>query len=325
MTLIRLLLIALISMMVGGPRNTPLTPIYREYITIRSVPVTIEPANPARTRVGALNLVGGWRLSSLSAQFGGWSAVHIEGDRVTMLGDAGALLQFRLAKFGRAVDAQISPLPPGCARTKSKRDRDSESLARGPDGWWIGYESRARICRVSPDWAQVAAVETPADMAAWPIAGGPEAMVRLSDGRFLVFAEDARDGGALRPLLLFEGDPTNFATRVTRLRYRPPVGYSPTDAAQLPDGRLLVLNRRFSATQLFTAVLVVIDPATLTVRRPVTGKPIARFAPPLLSDNYEGLAVTVERGQPVVWITSDDNFMGWEATYLLKFALDRKF
>jgi hypothetical protein len=312
----RFLFVVIASMIIGGPRSSSLTPVYRERITIRSDAVTIAPSDPARTRVGSLTLVGGWRLSSLSGQFGGWSALHVADDRVTAIGDAGSVLRFRLGQFGRAVDARIDPLPSGCRRSDGKRDRDSESLVPLPDGWLIGFESRTRICRVTADFARATAVRAPREMASWLKAGGPEAMVRLADGRVLVFAEKAPDNSALYPMLVFAGDPTDAETRVLRRTYRPPTGYSPTDAAQLPDGRLIVVNRRFDVTQGFTAVVVVIDLATIVSNRPAAG------APPVLSDNYEGVAVTIEHGKPVVWMLSDDNFMRWESTYLLKFRLD---
>jgi hypothetical protein len=275
-----------------------------------------------------LTLLGGWKLASRSSQFGGWSALHIAGDgdgnRVTAIGDYGSVLRFRLTRFGRATEARIDPLPVGCGAQDDKRERDSESLTRAVDGWWVGYEADNRLCKVTLDFAQTLSLKRPLEMAQWSEKYGAEAIVRLADGRMLVFAERAPDGMALRPLLIFSGDPADPTTRVTSRSYLPPTGYSPTDAAQLPDGRILVLNRRFGIADLFTSVLVIIDPAALDSGRPVQGTPIAQLAPPTLHDNFEGLAVTVEAGRPVVWMISDDNFMSWQGTYLLKFALDRK-
>jgi hypothetical protein len=306
----------------GGPNAASLTPIYLDRPKIRSTPVTINPGDPAQVRVGALTLLAGWRLDSPSPEFGGWSALRVDGDRVTAIGDSGSILRLRLGRFGHATDARILPLPAGCGPVGDKHFRDSESLTGGPGAWWVGYEWKSRICRLSDDMGRATALSAPSAMAEWPKSGGAEAMVRLRDGRFLVFAERARDESAVRPLLLFAGDPTDPETRLAQLRYRPPTGYSPTDAAELPDGRILVLNRRFSVLSLFTTMLVVIDPAQLASAAPIEGKAVARFAPPLLSDNFEGLAATQENTRTIVWLISDDNSMSWQATYLLKFALD---
>ena len=320
----RLLFCALLLILTGGPRSSTLNPVLAERIAVTSTAVSLQGDDPQRTRSGRLTLLGGWKLASRSSQFGGWSALHVDADRVTAIGDYGSVLRFRLTRFGRATEARVDPLPVGCGAQDDKRERDSESLTQTVDGWWVGYEADNRLCKVTPDFAQTLSLKRPPEMAAWDSKYGAEAIVRLADGRMLVFAERPPQGMALRPLLIFSGDPADPATRITARSYVPPSGYSPTDAAQLPDGRILVLNRRFGIADLFTSILVVIDPAALGSGRPVTGAPIAQLAPPTLHDNFEGLAVTVEGGRPIIWMISDDNFMSWQGTYLLKFALDRE-
>ena len=79
--------------------------------------------------------------------------------------------------------------------------------------------------------------------------------MRLADGRFLVLGEGprrpARDQrrGAVRRR---SGDARHAAPSL--LRYRRVPGYRATDAALLPDGRLLILNRRFAWLEGFSAV-----------------------------------------------------------------------
>lgn len=312
----------LLPIVIGGPRSKQHTPNYAERIDIRSTVATLDSSDPARDRVGALTLLGGWRLASVSPQFGGWSALHVDGDRVTAIGDAGTVLRFRLTRFGRAVDARIDPLPPSCGQGDENRTRDAESLTGDGRNWWVGYESETRICRLDSGFRRGEAVYRLPSMANWRRAEGPETLLRLRDGRFMVLAEQAPRGVAMRPLLLFAGDPTDARTPVARLGYRPPEGYSPTDAAQLPDGRVIVVNRRFTPWSLFTGAITIIDPARFAPGKAVEGPVIARFAPPLLSDNFEGVAVTREGARTIVWLMSDDNQMTWQATYLLKFALD---
>lgn len=322
MRLARTLAALLLFCVIGGPRSASLVPVVPERVTITSLPVSLQPDDPSRTRAGRLTLLQGWKIASRSSQFGGWSALHIDGDRFTAIGDYGSVLRFRLTRFGRATDARIDPLPAGCGRVNDKRERDSESLTMAPDGWWIGYEVVSRLCKVTSDFSRALALRRPAAMANWRRQSGAEAVLRLADGRFLVFAERAPKDAVLRPLLVFSGDPADPKTALSIRSYIPPPGYSPTDAAQLPDGRILVLNRRFAFADLFTTILVVIDPATLDPSKPIQGVALARLAPPTLHDNFEGLAVTVEGGRPIIWMISDDNFMSWQSSYLLKFALD---
>ena len=318
------LLAIILPIIIGGPRSKPLAPNYTEQLTISATPVVLDQNDPTRVRTGALTLIAGWRLASPSPQFSGWSALHVEGNRFTAIGDLGTVLRFRLGRFGHPVDAQITSLPTGCAQTDDKRTRDSESLTSDGRSWWVGYESRHRLCRLSSDFIKGEAVYTPPDMKNWPKHSGAEAMVRLTDGRFFVFAEAARSNDGTVPLLVFAGDPTDPTTAVVKAHYRLPEGYAPTDAAQLPDGRLILLNRSFSVPRLFESVITIIDPAIVSPGRIVEGRVIARLTPPLLSDNFEGVAVTREGQRTMIWIISDDNSMTWQATYLLKFALDER-
>jgi hypothetical protein len=321
--LARVAVVAPLLLLVGGPRSGILLPVLPESITVASVPVTLHTDAPDRTRAGQLTLLGGWKLDApRSRQFGGWSALRVEGDRFTVIGDYGSVLRFRLTPFGRAVDARIDPLPDGCGRQDDKRMRDSESLAPALGGWWIGYEVDNRLCRVTTDFTRATALRRPPEMTAWREKYGAEALLRLADGRYLAFAERGPTDDALRPLLIFSGNPADPRTTVTPRTYVPPPGFSPTDATQLPDGRILVLNRRFGFATLFTSTLVAIDSKSLDRDAPVTGTIIARLAPPTLHDNFEGLDVSVENGRPIIWMISDDNFMSWQSNYLLKFALD---
>jgi hypothetical protein len=161
-------------------------------------------------------------------------------------------------------------------------------------------------------------------MADWPLAGGAESMVRLRDGTFLVISETGRPQRRrdLRIVLRFAGDPTESSAPPETLGYAPPPGYDPTDAAELPDGRLLVLNRRLSLTGLFTAKLVIADFRGVPAGGVVRGTELASFERPLLHDNFEALAITREGPDTIVWIASDDNQQFWQQSLLLKFRLE---
>ena len=159
-------------------------------------------------------------------------------------------------------------------------------------------------------------------MAHWATAYGAEAIVRLRDGRFLVFAEaDPENTDLPSPVLLFSGDPLAPSTQSIPLRLASPDGFRPSDAAQLPDGRILVLQRAFALPLRWRTRLIVIDPAELRENALIRGREVARLAPPLLTENFEALAVTQEKRRPIIWIASDDNFWALQQTYLLKFTL----
>lgn len=290
--------------------------IYAQPVVVSAAPVELYPGMPRRHRLGALTYLGGWALRSDTPAFGGLSSLVADGPEFVALGDAGMIVRFRVGRFGHVSRASIAPTPAGCDGGRDKTQRDTEGLGHDPVSgrWWISYEWRNAVCRASPDLGHAERVAAPPEMAKWRRRSGAETVAHLANGDALVIAESAPDGGAQRPALLFPGDPAVARPHV--LSYRPPAGFRPTDAAQLPDGRILVLNRRFSFVGLFTAKLVLLDGL------PGRGRVIASFEPPALTENFEGIAVTEEGGRPIVWLISDDNYMSWQRTLLLKFRFD---
>jgi hypothetical protein len=155
-------------------------------------------------------------------------------------------------------------------------------------------------------------------MREWRSNRGSEAMLRLPGGRFLIFCEG---GGGTSPLLLFDGDPAVRGTRAIEMRYRPPEGYRITDAALLPNGAILLLNRRLALLEGFSAKLTMASSPLLKPGAILSGGEVAIFRRPLNVDNMEALSVAREGGRTIVWIASDDNFNPLQRTLLLKFAL----
>jgi hypothetical protein len=275
---------------------------------------------------GRLRLLGAWSLTSTDPDFGGVSALLAQGGgRFVALSDAGGVFRFTLDGKPRT-GLQLDQIPRGCGLRGLKKFQDSEAMAADPamGQVWIALERRDEICRTDAAFTATMATHRPTAMAPWPNTGGAEAIVRLADGRFLVFAErDTDSTNPVTPVLLFDGDPAMPGTPVKRLAYRAPEGYRPADAAQLPDGRILVLNRRFALPFRFSAKLVVIDPDALGRDAVLRGTIVARFGAPALGENFEALAVEPTRQGTILWIAADNNFLGLQRTLLLKYRLVR--
>ncbi len=294
---------------------------------IRLVPVPLNIDNPAAKRLGLLDYRGGWQLLSDNSDFGGFSAMHVgPNNDFTLLSDSGAVARFRLdAKDSRAMAAKIGLLPDGPAKPNPHASRvwDAESMIFDPANGriWVGFEQQHGIWRFAPDFAKVEAKRNPAIMRDWPSNGGAEAMLHLPDGRWAVFSEHDRAGKGRTTGLLFSGDPTDRATTIRRFAYRPPPGYAITAATLLPDGRALLLHRRFRPTEGVRAKLSIADPAGISPGKQWSGRVIATFEPPVTVDNMEAIAVTQEDGEIIVWIASDDNYNPLQRSLLLKFAM----
>lgn len=283
-----------------------------------ATPVAIDRAQPRRRRVGALVFRRGWSLTSPDRRFGGLSAMHVEGGQVTAVSDDGYIMRFALPGAGPARVA-ILPLRDGPGDRDSKLDRDTEAmLIRGGQAW-LAYERHNMVWRHDSTSWRARASARPAVMRRWGRNSGAEALARLDDGRFLVFAEGM--GGDFSPAALFDGDPADPATRAAGLRVRRQPGFRVTDAATLPDGRLLILTRRFAWQSGFSAVLSIAEPDGLGPDATIEPREIARLESPLTVDNLEALSVAVEDGRTIVRIASDDNFIRWQRTLLLEFEL----
>lgn len=273
-------------------------------------------------RIGALAPVGGLALAANDPAFGGFSALAVQGGAATLLSDGGNLVRLSIRQGRVESRGGVSlRLGPGTGWAKESRDTESLVLDAARGQAWIGFERANAIWRYElPGW-RASGWRAPGAMRRWPMNGGAEVMVRLGD-RFIVIAEQtrgrARGGG--RPGLIFTGDPTDAKTPVSRFRFLPPRGYSPSDAAALPGGDLLILVRRWRDLH-FSAKLVRVARGDIRPGASVRGREIATLAPPVLRENAEGLAITREGGATMVWIVTDND--GWwiRPTLLLKFRL----
>lgn len=286
--------------------------------------VALFPDNPARRWIGALEYLDGIELIERGAATGGYSAIHVEGNQVTLLSDGGIVLRFRWNGGERVSDARYWPLPAGPGRGWGKVDRDSESLAVDPVGGhaWVGFERANAIWRYDADLNRAERRARPRVMADWEENGGPESLARMPDGGFVTISETmAPKSGIGRRAVRFARDPTATPNDHFSFVYRQPAGTMPTDAVALPDGRLLVLNRRFGLPVRFASTLSIVDAGTIRPGAVVTGRTIATLAAPALHDNFEGVTVTREGGRTIIWLVSDDNQFALQRTLLLKFRL----
>jgi hypothetical protein len=275
-------------------------------------------------RIGALELVGAWTLESRHSLFGGYSALVAMPDGSLLSGsDKGAALRLSVedgmpGKGEMATFGQQDPMD-----AKFRSDLEALTIDPATGTVWAAYEYLNAIVRL--DQSGTANGEaTPEAIEDWPANKGPESLTRLPDGRFIVLAEgssawdDQNANG-----LLFEGDPVEGA-KATPFRFDGPGDYRPVDMAALPDGRVLILMRQFrwGLPPTFTGRLLVADPDDISADKPWTGREIARFEPPLPTDNFEGIAVAGDRFPVTLWMISDDNTAKFQNTLLLKLRWD---
>jgi Esterase-like activity of phytase len=280
-------------------------------------PVKVQGAGPTPTP--GWEVAGVWQYDADSLLFGGFSALLALGDhQLRAFSDRGA--RFTLTEPDR-------PAPEPDGRPVLVRQLvvpayahdlwDIESATRDPVSarYWLAYENHHAIYRFTvasaPDG--IRDLENKVD---WTANSGAEAMVRLSDGRFVVLPEGEDYG------LIFPGDPVKGA-KPARFAFRNPApGFAATDVAELPDGRLLMVMRDLAwGYPIFTSRLVIgAAPRAGGVFAPETA---LQLDPTIPRENYEGIAVRPRSdGRIDVWLISDDNKSAMQRTLLAKLVFD---
>lgn len=299
-----------------------------EAIAVTTRPVQFDLHDPERTLVGKLVYRGGLALSADHAAFGGWSDLRVTagGRRMTAISDRGSWIEAELlyngggnlksigaARIGLLIDVAGAPV--------SGSRSDAEGLAREPDGsWLVSFERRHRLWRypaADPPFSRPPQViPPPPGLDEAPSNRGLEALIRLAGGMLFALTEELIDAEGYTIGWIGDG------TRWDRLRYKPATDFKPTGAAELPDGDVLVLERRFTVVEGPGARIVRLPRAALVPGATLTGKELAVIESPLAVDNFEGIdARKGPAGETLIYLISDDNFSIWQRTLLLMFEL----
>jgi len=326
---VRRLLASLLLILVLTPATClrqPLQPA-TDIATLRFIPQRLPPKAELARHLGAFDLEGAWQMTSPHWRFNGYSALlALGGGELLAISDRSDLLRFS-EPGAPPRPIEIRPIR---SNALSKRyGYDSESATYDPESGrvWLGWEGSNRISLHGLDFGPSQTVSPPA-MRDWGLNAGPESMVRLTDGRFIVLREGA-DGWLddnHHRALLFPDDPLTGKTpeEFTFVGLR---GFSPVDAAQLPDGRVLILMRRlvWPFPVRFAGRIMIADPADIRPGENWQAKEVAKLSSSLHVDNFEGMAIEPgDNGRVIVWLISDANAAITQRTLLWKLTVDPK-
>ncbi len=289
-------------------------------------PLALPPEARGGSLLGPFTLAGAWWIQGPKEGFGGYSALlPIAQDKLLAISDGANLMELPLPGSGGTPQLRALPVNPYDRRF----GRDVEFATRDPTTGtlWFGWELSNTISRHGPDFARTG-MARPGAMRGWSQNLGPEAMVRLADGRFIVLHEafsSWRDW-RLHDGLIFAADPVT-GSHPQPFTFAGADGFRPTDMAALPDGRVLILMRQMTwpVPIRFAGRIVLADPAEIVPGKLWAGVTLARIEDPLPRDNFEGMAI-VPRGDGKldVWLISDDNSAAFQRTLLWRLVLDPK-
>lgn len=314
----RLLFAALIFVAVGPVPGTVMR--FPEDDTTQAA--AARPLVFQRGTTGTMRFVRGWHLVSPHSRFGGFSALaRTAPGQFLLVGDNGYSTRLALDSRGAVSSVRIRALPTIDGRPARKSMADTEAMFVDAKSGkvWIALEMVNQIWRLDADLSQIESRRKLPEPR-WPRNRGPEAMTRLADGRTVVFSEDADDDARGREALIYTGDPAATGPAPIRFFYDSRGKGLVSDGAALPDGRILLVHRRLGFDPVFTTIVAIVDPADIKKDAVVRSRTIGRV-PAALAENYEGAAISVERGRTWLWLVADNNFNVWQRSLLLQFEL----
>ncbi len=298
-------------------------------ITIESSTHILDSEDTARTEFGKLVYLSGIALRSRNADFGGLSGLQISADgrRLLAITDKGNWLDAELVYEGERLtgltDARISPLLGIDGRAVQGRSNvDAEALGLDQPGnlagpAYVSFEGNHHISfypeglRTKP-----VPVAAPKDLMLAPPNKGIEAMARRADGALIALTESWLDRAGNHIGWLIERG------KFEKLYLRRERDFSPTDLAFLPDGDLLVLERRYTMAGGPGMQIRRIKAEALIPDAVLDGELLINLTARYGIDNFEGLAVrTNPRSEIVLYLMSDDNFSPLQKNLLLMFRL----
>ena len=284
---------------------------------------------------GLLEFRGGLVLRSSYRNFGGISAIRVaaDGARFIALSDKGWWLRGRIvyegARPSAIADAEMAPILGADGRPLADRGwYDTESIADDGGTLYVGIERVHQILRFNYGkdglLARGEPIAVPPGMRSLPGNKGLEALVfvpkgagdKALAGTLIAISERGLDNaGNIIGFLIGGRSPGTFTVKRS-------AAFDVSDAALLPGGDLLLLERKFSWTsglsvRLRRVALAGIKPGAL-----VDGAVLFEADLGYEIDNMEGLCVhRSTSGETVLTLISDDNFSIIQRTLLLQFTL----
>ena len=268
----------------------------------RATQIQFEPIRFDSDDFGPMRLLGAWKLKSADRRVGGLSSLAFDHGTLVALSDSGVIVRFP-KPGGPTGPAVVQELPGGPGNPRQKINRDSEAMVRDPTGrgWWVAFETRAELWLYNSTFTRALRRVTipPGGL---QLNRGVEGLA--SSGADLLLLPE--NGGRLLWLANDRWSEVRFDFAAKRS----------SGMARLPDGSLLVLERRLSGFGIVNSI-VRLKPCSsgycLDWRKRL---------PVGIIDNVEGIAVEPRGGGTNrLWLVTDDDSAPPRRTLLIELEL----
>lgn len=288
-------------------------------------------------RFGPLEFAGGLEMVSSQRHFGAISAMVLNDDQTDFIAvaDTGFWLTGSVVRDPATHQltglAGVSMAAIADENGQARSDKwlaDAEGLAIGPTGeLLVSFEREHRIETQIADetngfYRMVSQIRPPVPLYELRQNRGFEGIAIAPETSMLAGALVGISEKSLDPngnIMGFVSSPngTSYEFSLTRRD-----GFDVTDLAFLPDGDLVVLERRFNVVDGVAMRLRVVDDAALQPKATVDGEIMLEADMRFQIDNMEALTVTVDAdGVPRLTLASDDNHSLLQRNLLLEFRL----
>jgi hypothetical protein len=292
------------------------------------------PSDPSRVRFGALEYRGGLALRTKDPHFGGISGLRLseEGSALIAVTDSGNIVQGRLVyqqgQLSGASELSMAPLlGPGNIPLRQLGKSDIEAIELREGRAYVSFEdSTGGIASfdlpASGQKALAALLPAPKAIEALPKGRGLESLAAFPIGHplygaLLAIAERDPTRGRESPawILSADGGVSPLAVSISDR-------YEISDAVFLPEGDLLLLERKLSLLSGFKMRIRRVNGASVRPDAVLEGVTLIESGPSTVIDNMEGIAVHRSAfGETILSLVSDDNFRFFQKTVLLQFVI----
>ena len=310
-----------------------------ELVAGEALPIVVEAEvisafGGSATLAPGLTFVGGLELSSDEPLFGAFSSFRfLADDRFLGIFDTGYWIEgtVRRDPDGRLIGldgVSLAAMLDESGRESRKMLVDAESLALRDGEVYVGFEQRHRVVQYAPVSAlhearPSAPLALPFDTGALRNNGGLETLVVAPSESVLgpalvAISEKSVDQNGNNIAGILDGSLQG------EFRVRPRDGFDITDGVFLPNGDLVLLERRFAIS---TGVAMRLRRIAADAIRPgaiVDGEVILEADHASQIDNMEGIdARSADDGSVRLTLVSDDNHSLLQRTLMLEFRLER--